>query len=237
MAVTLCLRKARAAGVGAPLLWPGRRGFSRVARNPPRLRVVMDIDECMIHTFDIEEEEEYRLADSRSSARSEVEGLITKAVTCEDGIKVKLHHRPGLELFLQQLSNVADVFAFTAGLPVYARPVIKSIDHDGKIFQQVWFRDSCKLWKNKIHVKDLTVLGDRYDPTRTVLVDNALYSFIPQPSNGIWVPNFHDDPKDNALSEVLSIVKSLQDKSDVRPVLHDMFNLQEQVDGMKLQLQ
>lgn len=48
-----------------------------------------------------------------------------------------------------------------------------------------------------IYVKDLTVL--KLDLSRVVLVDNNPMSFLAQPSNGIPVPSWYDDPHDRSL--------------------------------------
>jgi hypothetical protein len=40
-----------------------------------------------------------------------------------------------------------------------------------------------------------------------VLVDNNIFSFIPQPSNGIHVPSFYDSKEDNELDAVLQVLE------------------------------
>jgi TFIIF-interacting CTD phosphatase-like protein len=112
-----------------------------------------------------------------------------------------LHVRPGLHEYLRELAEVADVYAFTAAMSVYARPVINYLDPEKSIFQNVWYRESCTrlgVLPSVGYVKDLETLKHEYDPNRTVLVDNNVFSFIPQPQNGILVPAFYDDPKDDA---------------------------------------
>ena len=81
------------------------------------------------------------------------------------------------------------------------------------------------MGRSQLYTKDLTTLKDAYDSNRTILVDNNIFSFLPQPTNGILVPAFYDNPKDNILPQVLDVVKQLQTESDVRPALHDMFDL------------
>jgi TFIIF-interacting CTD phosphatase-like protein len=92
-----------------------------------------------------------------------------------------------------------------------------------KIFQKVWYQESCSEYN--WWAKDLEAMEHHYDPNRTILVDNNIRSFIPQPSNGILIPDFYDEPEDDHLSEVMKVVKELQTEGDVRPALHDMFNL------------
>lgn len=63
------------------------------------------------------------------------------------------------------------------------------------------------------------------DMSRTVLVDNNPLSFICQPTNGILVASFYDDPNDTALASVMQLIRHLDQAGDVRPILKDMFRL------------
>lgn len=63
------------------------------------------------------------------------------------------------------------------------------------------------------------------DMARTVLVDNNPLSFICQPTNGILVASFYDDPNDTALASVMQLIRHLDQAGDVRPILKDMFRL------------
>lgn len=75
-------------------------------------------------------------------------------------------------------------------------------------------------------LKDLSVLGvESTDMSRTVLVDNNPLSFICQPTNGILVASFYDDPNDTALASVMQLIRHLDQAGDVRPILKDMFRL------------
>lgn len=75
-------------------------------------------------------------------------------------------------------------------------------------------------------LKDLSVLGlENTDMTRTVLVDNNPLSFICQPTNGVLVASFYDDPTDTALASVMQLIRYLDHAGDVRPILKEMFRL------------
>lgn len=63
------------------------------------------------------------------------------------------------------------------------------------------------------------------DMSRTVLVDNNPLSFICQPTNGVLVASFYDDPNDTALASVMQLIRHLDHAGDVRPILKDMFRL------------
>ena len=177
-------------------------------------------------------EDERRQIEERQDVVQEISDLDTREIKCEDGMKVRLHVRPGLDDYLKELSEFADVYAFTAAMSVYARPVIHSLDPNNDIFRDVWYRESCSIvrfGRQTLYAKDLEMLKKEYEPNRTILVDNNLYSFVPQPSNGILVPAFYDNPQDSVLPQVLDIVKQLDKESDVKPVLDELFNLRSQI--------
>jgi Dullard-like phosphatase family protein len=191
-----------------------------------------------VHTFHIEEGE-YRQDEDRGGVKEHIEGMVTKALTCEDQVPIKLHLRPGLHEYLKELTEVADVYAFTAAMSVYARPVINHLDPDKTIFKHIWYRESCtktRVGNRMLYTKDLKTLGDNYDSDRTILVDNNVFCFLPQRSNGILVPAFYDNPNDNVLPQVLNVVKELQNERDVKPALHDMFDLVGHIEKMKKQM-
>ena len=60
-----------------------------------------------------------------------------------------------------------------------------------------------------------------------MLVDNNPLSFLANPSNGILVSNFYDDPKDATLDAVLELLQELDGEDDVRPVLEERFGLKD----------
>ena len=67
---------------------------------------------------------------------------------------------------------------------------------------------------------------------RVILVDNNPLSFLPNPSNGILVSSFYDDPKDDTLEAVMELLHELDDSEDVRPVLDDRFGLKDALDDV-----
>ena len=76
--------------------------------------------------------------------------------------------------------------------------------------------------------EDLLLCGER----RVVLVDNNPLSFLPNPSNGILVSSFYDDPKDDTLEAVMELLHELDDSEDVRPILDDRFGLKDALDDV-----
>jgi len=76
--------------------------------------------------------------------------------------------------------------------------------------------------------EDISICGER----RVVLVDNNPLSFLPNPSNGILVSSFYDDPKDDTLEAVMELLHELDDSDDVRPMLDDRFGLKDALDDV-----
>ena len=70
------------------------------------------------------------------------------------------------------------------------------------------------------------------DARRVVLVDNNPLSFLPNPSNGILVSSFYDDPKDDTLEAVMELLHELDESDDVRPILDGRFGLRDVLDDV-----
>lgn len=70
------------------------------------------------------------------------------------------------------------------------------------------------------------------DEQRVVLVDNNPLSFLPNPSNGILVSSFYNDPNDKTLEAVMELLNELDHSEDVRPVLDGKFGLKKALDDL-----
>jgi len=190
---------------------PGDRG---------KLTVVLDVDETLIHSRLSSQQDHYRQAEERKEASSSCEEF---KITLEDGETVWVNKRPGLDEFLRHMGENYETFVYTAGLEEYAKPLLDWLDPNGTIFRHRFYRDSC-LFMRGYYVKDLQKFNR--DLTRTVLVDNNAFCFLPQLSNGIPISSFYDDPNDTALSVLASFLKRLDEEKDVRPFLRKSFNLE-----------
>ncbi|KAJ8764052.1 hypothetical protein K2173_004943 [Erythroxylum novogranatense] len=139
---------------------------------------------------------------------------------------VTVFERPGLDEFLKQLGDFADLVLFTAGLEGYARPLVDRIDTEKRFCLRL-YRPSTTSTEYREHVKDLTCVSK--DPRRIVIVDNNPFSFLLQPVNGIpCVPFSAGQPHDTQLLDVLlPLLKHLSEQKDVRPVLYDRFHMPE----------
>ncbi|CAM9969002.1 unnamed protein product [Ectocarpus sp. 8 AP-2014] len=183
------------------------------------------MDECLLHSKfhgPGAASEAYRQLEERPDAVNEVNSFW---VALDDGDTAQVNKRPGLDPFLEALARDYNTIVFTAAMPDYAGPVLDYIDPKGTLFHRRLYRSSCRQVKGAF-LKDLSVLGvESTDMSRTVLVDNNPLSFICQPTNGILVASFYDDPNDTALASVMQLIRHLDQAGDVRPILKDMFRL------------
>lgn len=184
----------------------------------------------------------------------EVESIILS--TCQsfrinlpDGDLVNVNKRPNLDVFLKEITSRYETYIFTAAMEVYASPVLDVLDPHGEMFRGRFYRDTCVYSPDLgVYAKDLChVLRKRQvlinseddeeycdendclecDERRVVLVDNNPLSFLPNPSNGILVSSFYDDPKDDTLEAVMELLYELEDSEDVRPILDEKFGLKD----------
>ena len=66
---------------------------------------------------------------------------------------------------------------------------------------------------------------DQLDMMRSVLVDNNLFSFLPQPDNGVPISSFYGAGADEHLTTLLRVLLALSQLPDVKPVLRDVYGL------------
>lgn len=212
------------------------------------LIVVLDLDECLIHSQFLSSgpEEIYRQQEARPQSRAfksheEAESIIPSA--CEsfrmalpDGDLVHVNKRPNLDAFLQNITSKYETHIFTAAMEVYASPLLDILDPKKEMFQGRWYRDHCTYDPSLgVYVKDLKRAlgraqessGHAFNEERVVLIDNNPMSFLANPKNGILVCNFYDDPKDDTLRAVTELLHELDQEPDVRPVLHTKFGLKD----------
>jgi Dullard-like phosphatase family protein len=183
------------------------------------LVVVLDLDETLVHsTFHGSGARMYRQIEKRKSKiRRQVESF---QLVLDDGDRVTVNKRPHVDEFMRALQAPEfESHVFTAALDSYASPVLDRLEkaEGSRLFARRMYRDSCTPTGMGTFAKDLDTLYP--DLSRVVLVDNNPISLMKQPSNGILVPSFFDDPSDDVLPTVLDFLRSLADAPDVRPVL------------------
>jgi TFIIF-interacting CTD phosphatase-like protein len=152
-----------------------------------------------------------------------------------------IEKREGLAEFLERLCARYQVHLFTRSAEVYATAIMEAVLQPLASSSSHYFYSSCSqsMWTN-CRVKDLTPILSSYQQSsgksmdellaRTVLVDDDDTNFIPQPSNGILVPEFngyknHEEAaKDDALQAVATLLQDLEPNHiDVRHILPERF--------------
>ena len=213
-----------------------------------KLLVVLDMDECMIHSlfegeggYDVRQNE-YRPGEVAQQAAEELadpaHAVTSFPLTMHDGSTARVYKRPGLDDFLRACTAEFDTYVFTAGVEMYASPLLDQLERDaGVSFRGRFYRRSCRRVRD-LYLKDLsmvveTVNRDEADRAeggaavmaslaRTVLVDNNPASFIAQPSNGIPVSNFYGKPEEPIWPALMNLLRQLDAEPDVQPVLEEL---------------
>jgi len=172
--------------------------------------LILDLDETLIHAdFD----ENFSFHD--------------KIITFQaDGyeVSVPIFLRPGVVNFLKAAKENFEICVFTASKQEYADAVLNYLDPENNIFRHRLYRQHCICIKNKVFVKDLRILVNR-KLEDIIMVDNSLYSFTNQISNGVLINSFYNDRNDNELLNLLNYLQLyLLSASDVRIVNEKFFN-------------
>lgn len=214
----------------------------------PPLIVVLDLDECLIHSTGfscsaagIRQDEASRPAHASASSgiesfRANFQDTTGRVSTC---LVLK---RQGVDDFLEACCTAYETYVFTAGTQLYADAVLDKLDPERRLAGRFYRSDCSQIHTHcgDQYLKDLEVVaktcGRRGDLSRMVLVDNNIMSFLCQPQNGIPVPDFVGE-KDDTLPRVLQLIKSLSiQHEDVRKPLDHMFGLAADIRPMQDQL-
>jgi Dullard-like phosphatase family protein len=163
---------------------------------PKKKLLLIDLDETLIHS-EFRSKENYRALDlllKKSKCHSQ-----TFSYSDENYIYyVDVFFRPHLKKFLKEVSKFFHLAIFTAAMKTYADIIIDYIDPKNEFFQFRLYRDACIPIQERLYIKDLRIIKD-YDPMNVILMDNSLYSFMNQPSNGMLVNSFFTNHRDNQL--------------------------------------
>lgn len=112
-----------------------------------------------------------------------------------------IEERPHLREFLKAVSQIFDVYIYTAGNKKYANHVLDTIDKD-KIIAKRFFRDNCRK-ENGMFYKDLKHLK-RVSKTKKdmILVDDNTISVGNNYPYSIAIKEFEGDQSDKELVKV-----------------------------------
>ena len=104
---------------------------------------------------------------------------------------------------------------FTASHKWYADVILDYIDPENKYFQHRLYREHCIPTKDNVYIKDLRIFKNR-DLKDLIIVDNAVYSFGAQLSNGIPIMPFKDDKEDTEFLNLMTYLKNIVHFEDMR---------------------
>jgi Dullard-like phosphatase family protein len=185
--------------------------INQINNNQNRKTIIFDLDETLIH------------ADFNGNYQNH-DHLIHFNYEGEE-ISVPIFIRPGLFPFLEKVSQIFEIFVFTASKKEYADAVLNFLDPEGKIFKQRFYREHCINVQGRIFVKDLRIFEEFRNLSDIVLVDNSMYSFTNQLSNGVLINSFYHDKEDRELVNLFNYLKQyICLASDVRIVNEKVFN-------------
>ena len=134
--------------------------------------------------------------------------------------------RPYTREMLEEVNKYYEVAVFTASEKWYANVICDYIDPHNKYFQHRLYRESCIKTTDNVYIKDLRVIKN-VPMKDMILVDNAIYSFGLQLSNGIPIIPFKTDKTDEEFKHLLSFLLDCWQLEDLREPLKKSFHFEE----------
>ena len=183
--------------------------------------ILLDLDETLIHSEQDLKDKDLHIFETIIRFKDK-EDFSESNKYYEMGIFV----RNGAQKFLSILNNYFNVGIFTASEKEYADAIIRYLDPNGEIIKFCLYRDNCVNVNDLINVKDLRIIKD-IDLKKVVLVDNNMYSFAPQLSNGILINSFYGDKNDVEFLNLLEyLIQYVLPADDVRIINEKFFGFE-----------
>lgn len=172
----------------------------QVGPNVGRKTLVLDLDETLVHSS------------FRATTRSDI--IITVELEGELH-NVYVRKRPGVDEFLQSVTQLYEVVIYTASMSKYADPLIDELDPANTILHRL-FREACTRCASG-YVKDLSKLGR--DLKDVIIIDNSPLCYALQPENAIPIKTWRDDVSDQELIDLIPILYALATVDNIPVVL------------------
>ena len=175
--------------------------------------ILLDLDETLIHSeFDL-----------NAQNLNIYETIIRFKDNSDEYHKIGIFVRNGTQKFLSVLNNYFNIGIFTASDKDYADAIINYLDPNKNIIKFCLYRNNCVNVNDLINIKYLKIIKD-IDLKKIVLVDNNIYSFSAELSNGILINSFYGDKNDIELFNVLEyLIEFILPADDVREVNEKFF--------------
>jgi len=156
--------------------------------------LILDLDETLIHSdFTLSKEGFFKY----------FEFYFESEPVC-----FNLFLRPGLEEFLDFVKDRFEVIVFTASKQEYADWILNYLDPENNIFKHRFYRENCISVMNKVYLKDLRIFNNR-KLENMLIIDNSLYSFSNQLSNGILISSFYNNENDRELYYLIKYLNNV----------------------------
>jgi len=195
-----------------------QRFYPPARSSHPKRCLVLDLDETLVHCVTV--------AGQKAEVFVPVQFPSGENIQVPSAHQAPLNIRPHALPFLQRMSELFEVFIFTASNSCYADAVLDYLDPDKKLISHRLYRESCTQTPAGMYVKDLRVIGGR-DLEEMVLVDNASYSFGFQLDCGIPIIPFYDSRQDKELQILATYLEALAKAPNVRAVNRAVFRLRD----------
>ncbi|KAL5700029.1 hypothetical protein ACHQM5_025532 [Ranunculus cassubicifolius] len=131
----------------------------------------------------------------------------------------KTYKRPGVDAFLERLSQIYEVVIYTDQPSEYADPIVHRLNsaHQNVVIQYALSRQSTK-YKDGKRYRDLSKLNR--DPSRIIYVSGHQESTL-QPENSVPVKAWKLEPDDKSLSDLLPFLEyvGVHKPNDIRTTL------------------
>ena len=194
--------------------------------NPAENEDLKNLYDAIISFYTMEEQINNNLNNNDNTDNNTTDDE-SKDDSCEKVLnKVGIFLRPKVKEFLQEISRYFLIGIFTASIPEYADAVINYLDPEEKYIKFKLYRNDCVSVCDMLRVKDLSLFGEE-NLDRIVLLDNNIYSFSAQLSNGILINSFFCDKSDDELSNVRKyLMEYILPCDDVRKVNEQFFGFE-----------
>lgn len=194
--------------------------------NPAENEDLKNLYDAIISFYTMEEQINNNLNNNDNTDNNTTDDE-SKDDSCEKVLnKVGIFLRPKVKEFLQEISRYFLIGIFTASIPEYADAVINYLDPEEKYIKFKLYRNDCVSVCDMLRVKDLSLFGEE-NLDRIVLLDNNIYSFSAQLSNGILINSFFCDKSDDELSNVRKyLIEYILPSDDVRKVNEQFFGFE-----------
>ena len=117
------------------------------------------------------------------------------------------------------------MICFTASHKYYADVILDYIDPTGELIQHRLYREHCVPTTDNVYIKDLRIFEGR-DMKDLIIVDNAVYSFGSQLSNGIPILPFKFDKEDIEFTDLMYYIEQIHNQPDYRVCNEQAFQLE-----------